>query len=154
MGGWGKSGDDIKRLELAHGNVHEPSAPLVRVDTRPTTAEREGMNLATLEPRVRRELARSLLQYLWQETDIYLDATRSTFQSDEPTGQWEAMNLDVDGESTKFSWLHEGATWVALGKVGDALLGLQARNLEPAELGLVTVANPMEYLEDDGGHRY
>jgi len=153
LGGWGKSGDNIEHLELAHGDAFDPKAPLVRVDTRRITAEREGLNLNTAEPQVRRSVARSLVQHLWHETNVYLDAIPSTFQSDDPTSQWGAISLDVDGEFREFSWLQVEATWVALGKVEDALLGLEARNVEPAEVRLVMIANPIEYLEDDGAPR-
>lgn len=155
VGGWGESGGNIDNLELAHGDAHDPNAPLVRVDTRRITAEPQGLNvnLNTVEPVVRRSMARSLVQHLWHETNIYLDATPSTFQSEDPTGQWGAISLNVDGEFREFSSLQVGAKWVAMGKVGDALLGLEARNVETAEVRLVIIANPMDYLQDHGGPR-
>ncbi len=149
LGGWGKSGDKIEYLVLAHGNVHDSAAPLVRVETRTTTPEPdEDRNAA--ESKGKRFMTRSLVQHLWHETGVHLEAIPSTFKTTEdPASRWEKTSLQVDGESTEFSTLQVEAQWVALGKVGDALLGLQARNVEPAEIGLITIGNPMEYLEDD-----
>jgi len=134
---------------LAHGDVGDGDAPLVRIETQYATAELEG-DVNTFEPHVRRSLACSLVQHLWHETGIYLEATPSTFQSEDPTRQWDVIQLEVDGESRPFSALQVGVKWVALGTVGRAVLGLQVRNFPPSEIKLVSIDNPTQYLEDDG----
>ena len=149
IGGWSGRSGNIGRLTLAHGDVQDPTAPVVRVDTCPITAE----PAHNFEPRVRRNMARSLVQHLWNETAVYSEATPSTFRSDDPTRQWDATSLDVNGKPTEFSFLPGGAKWVALGKVDDALLGISARNVELVQVRLTTIVNPMVYLQDEGGRR-
>lgn len=152
LGGWGGSGANIDHLDLAHGDAYDPDAPLVRVETRRTSAEQEP-DINTFAPLVKHSMACSLAEHLWHETGDYLDATPSTFQSEDPTGEWDAIILEVDGEPRAFSSLRVGAHWVALGEVSDAVLGLQARNLGSAEITLVTITDPLIYLEDDGRPR-
>jgi hypothetical protein len=152
ISGWGGSGDNVDHLELAHGDVYDPDAPVVRIETRWTTADPEG-DVNTFEPHVRRVVARALVERLWHETGTYLDATSSTFQGEDPTGQWDVLRLDVDNEPRRFSALQVGTQWVALATVGRAVLGLQVRNIPPSEMKLVSIDHPTEYLDDDGAPR-
>lgn len=148
IGGSGASGDKVTRIELAHGDVRDVNAPLVRVDTRHTTPVTE-RDPNTYAPLVTRSLARSLVQHLWRATGIYVDAIPSTFQSDDPTGLWERTHLPVDAEPTEFSFLRAGSEWVALGAFADAIIGLQSRNVDPSEVRLITIEDPTPYLRYD-----
>jgi hypothetical protein len=110
-----------------------------------------GDDPTSFEPIARRSAAQSLVQHLWHDTSVYLDVIPSTFQSEDPTGQWDSLQLDVEGDSQTFSSLGIERHWVALGAVENAILGVQVRNARPTEIRLVAV-DAMDYLDDDGSH--
>jgi len=153
FGGFVGLEDSVSQLTLSHGDVDDPGAPRARVSTRSTTEAKPNRGMNRSESRGKRFMVHSLVRHLWNETGVYPGGKPSTFQSEDPTGRWGKISLRVDGESTEFSSLQVGATWIALGEVGDALVGLEARNFDPAEIGLVRIANPMVYLQDDGRRR-
>lgn len=140
-GGWGGSAGRVDRIDLAHGDAYDEAAPLVRIETVTLQHDPVGMKEAMA--------AQELAQHLWREGGDH-DAVRPAFTSPDPTASWADLALPVDGRPTAFRFLATGASWVALGRVGDCLVAIQARHVDPDGMGLVTVDAVGPYLADDG----
>jgi hypothetical protein len=56
----------------------------------------------------------------------------------------------VDGRRSAFRYLAAGSSWVALGRVDDGIVAVEARQIDPDDVGLVTVDDVEPYLADDG----
>jgi hypothetical protein len=140
-GGWGSSAGKVDRIDLAHGDAYDENAPLVRIETLTLEHDPGGMQEATA--------AQGLAQHLWLEGGDH-DAVRPTFTSPDPTESWGDLALMVDGQRRAFRFLAAGSSWVALGRVGDRLVAVEARHLDPAGVGLVTIDDVEPYLADDG----
>jgi hypothetical protein len=140
-GGWGSSAGKVDRIDLAHGDAYDEAAPLVRIETLTLEHDPVGMQETTA--------AQTLAQHLWLEGGDH-DAVRPTFSSPDPTASWGELTLTVDGRRSAFRFLTGGSSWVALGRVGDGIVAVEARHIDPADVGLVTVEDVEPYLADDG----
>jgi hypothetical protein len=134
IGGFGSSNSELRNLELAHGDPHDPASPLVRVDT--TT---EG----TL-------VAQTLVQTLWLESGAHTEAMRSTFEARDPVATWDELTFAIDRAPQPFRSLRSTVTWVATGAVGDVVLSIVGRHVDPTSVGLVRVDDLEPYLAGTG----
>jgi hypothetical protein len=146
VGGWGRSGvqhpDRVRSVTLAHGDPWDPEAPVVRVESR--TAE---------EPVERIFAAQELAATLFHETGEHTGAHRAPFGPDDPDSWWDPVELGVDRVPTPFRLLRSGAHWVALGRGDGCLITVAARHVEPDAVRLVTIDDPVAYLDDDAQPR-
>jgi hypothetical protein len=92
--------------------------------------------------------AQGLAEYLWQEGGADHDTVRTAFTAEDPTATWSDLSLPVDAAPVTFRSLAAGPFWVALGRLGDHLITLEARHLDPAGVALVTVDDVGPYLAD------
>ncbi len=137
MGGWGGSGG---RLELAHGDVWDEAAPLVRIETRPPTGRPSELGI----------VAKSLAQRLWREGARHEDV-RGSFSAD-PTESWAVVEFVVDGEPVPFRRLSSAPAqpyWAAVGHINNQLVSVWCRSVAQ-DLHLVTISDLRPYLADDG----
>lgn len=139
-GGWGTSGDEITHIGLAHGDPYDPTAPLVRIGTWLLAGPMAAMTVGNV--------AQGLARHLWDEGAAPHDLVRRTWTSDDPTETWSTLELAVDAASVAFRTLGSGASWVALATIGNTLVAIEARHIEPANVGLVTIDDVEPYLGD------
>jgi hypothetical protein len=145
IGGWGRSGvaapDRVRSVTLAHGDVSDPAAPLVLVESR------------TDEGPERFFAGQELAASLFHETGEHTPEHRQPYGPGDPDTWWDPLTLPVDGEPAPFRLLRSGAHWVALGAGAGCLIAIVARHGEPGAVRLVTIRDPEPYLEDDGEPR-
>lgn len=72
-----------------------------------------------------------LAQYVWRAGIEYSDAVRSTFVSEEPTAEWDTIELPVAGRPTPYQSLRAGDVWVAIAEIAEATVGVHARGTQP-----------------------
>lgn len=144
LGGWGGPTGAVDRIELAHGDIHKASEALIRVET---------LSVRSFDyDRAEASAAQSLARHLWHEGAEH-DVVRSAFTASDPTASWDDLTLVVDDVDIPFRQLATGSWWVALGRVGPSLVAIQAREIDPAEVALVAIADVAPYLADDGTPR-
>ncbi len=139
-GGWGGSDKAVDRIGLGFGDPFDDRAPLVRVFTWRLSAPTDRLTVANV--------AHELAEYLWQEGGADHDLVRTAFTSEDPTATWTDLSLPVDGRSLTFRSLAAGSFWVALGRVGECLISVEARHIDAARVALVTVKGVEPYLGD------
>ncbi|MGH8990810.1 MAG: hypothetical protein ACRDZ7_04700 [Acidimicrobiia bacterium] len=136
--GWSSSDDVVESIGLGYGDPYDPGSPEVRVFTARLAPPRERMTEVNA--------TQELVQYLWHEGGADHDIVRSAYTDQDPTAAWSDVTLPVDGQPTAFRTLASGSFWVALGRVGEGLVTIQARLVDPAGVGLVTVHDVEPYL--------
>jgi hypothetical protein len=94
-----------------------------------------------------------LAQYVWRAGIEYSDAVRSTFVSEEPTVEWDTIELPVAGRPTPFQSLRAGDVWVAVAEIEGSTVGVHARGSEHGEFGLIPIPDLVAYLDDTGQAR-
>jgi hypothetical protein len=139
-GGWGTSGDETTHIGLAHGDPYDPDEVLVRIDTWPLAGAMAAMTVANA--------AQGLAEYLWDEGAATHDVVRPTWTSDDPTETWHPLELSVDRAAVAFRTLGSGVLWVALAQIGHTLVAIEARHIEPDDVGLVTIEDVDPYMGD------
>lgn len=140
IGGWGGPNRDVDHIDLAHGNPHDHSAPLVRITTWRLSPRSAELTVA--------HAAQNLAEHLWRDAGAPHDLVRSTFTSDDPTIAWSERELSIDQRATAFRSLAQPPHWVALARIESSLITIEARRIEPDKVALVTVENIEPYLED------
>jgi hypothetical protein len=140
IGGWGTSNDEVNEIGLAHGDLFDETAAVVRVVTWRLAPPMEPLTVANA--------AQGLAHYLWQEADAPHDLIRPAYTSDDPTAAWSELALPVDGSPTGFRSLAHGDHWVALVRTEGFLVGIEARHIDPGDVGLVTVHDDEVYLAE------
>ena len=140
VGGWGSSGDEITHIGLAHGDPYDPAAALVRIDTWPLAGPMAAMTVANA--------AQGLARHLWDEGGAPHGLVRPTWTSDDPTETWNTLELAIDGAPMTFRTLGSGALWVALARIGNKLVAIEVRHIDPDNVGLVTIDDVEPYLGD------
>lgn len=132
----------VRRIELGHGDPHDPIAPEIRVAT---TAADGPASLAYSSA------AQQLTYGLWHDGMEHTDAVRAPFADSDPTSGWEAIVLSVEGEDVDFKTLRAGSRWVALASVSPGyVVSIAARGVRPDELQLIVLDDPGPYLDGDG----
>jgi hypothetical protein len=148
LGGWGESDGELRSLELAHGDVHDTAAPLVRVHTQVTKRREQGWDLTPEQQQSgdMRHLAQSLAQHLWLDGAEHSQALRSTFTEPDPTARWSPLELTLEGTPTTFLSLTGPVSWIAI----RAVIGVLVRNLDVGPVRLAMIEDLEPYLADDG----
>ncbi len=152
VGGWGGSpaGFFPGRLELAHGDAYDESAPLLRVETVPKPSSRKLPDRASPEAEdswAIRNAAQSLADTLWHEGAEHSPALRAPFSDGDPTAGWSSLSLIIDDGPVLFRSLAADNTWVALGETDSAIITLFARNFDPTNVRLVVIDDFSAYLD-------
>ena len=140
VGGWGTSNDEVNEIGLAHGDPFDEGAPLVRITTWRLSPPTEPLTVANA--------AQGLAHYLWDEAGAPHELIRPAYTSDDPTEAWSDLDLPVDGSPAAFRSLAHGAHWVALARTKGILVGIEARHIDPGDVGLVTVRDLEAYLAE------
>jgi hypothetical protein len=92
------------------------------------------------------------LEHFWQETGVLPDDVRhAAFVAEGPgvdgTAPWATVALLVDGETTPFRTLSHEHFWVAQAVRDGVVIGIQARNWNTGDTGLVTVRDTKAYAD-------
>jgi len=140
IGGWGGSHREVDHIDLAHGDPHDPSAPLVRVTTWRLSPGKADHTVT--------HAAQELAEHLWREAGAPHALVRTSFTSDDPTIAWSELDLSIDEQPTAFRSLAQPPHWVALARIESSLITIEARHVEPHHVALITVDNIEPYLED------
>lgn len=151
FGGWGSSNGVVRRVELAHGDVDDEGAALLRVATHDPRAReshrlRRGRPFVDEQPFLMRNVAAGLAQRLWMAGAGYSEALRATFTAADPTAGWDVCALLVDGVETAFQRLSNSHQWVAVGAAGGLIFGIEARHIAPSAVRLVPVPDLEPYI--------
>jgi hypothetical protein len=93
---------------------------------------------------------RILVSNLFHAAQEPLPQFKNTYVSDDPTGSWNRLTIDVDAVPVEFRSLYSGPFWVALRQYEDCLVSIEAHHVDPASVRLVQIVNRSRYLEDDG----
>jgi hypothetical protein len=154
FGGWSESDEELTSIELAHGDAFDETAPLLRVATgRVSYAHAyRHLNLTPEEARrsTIRQAAQALAQHVWHSGADHSPALQATFTAADPTERWSPLSLLVEGQPVQFRSLIGSTSWVTLALVGDAVIAIQARSIEPDAVRLVVIGDLEPYLVDDG----
>ena len=139
----------MNQLEVAHGNPEDRQGMELRVSS----------SVARGAPELPRELLlRELAESLWHEAHhpppdlaaerfhAWAGAREREFRRRE-TPPFSHVEIPVDGEPTRFAYLAEKSTWVALGRMGYVAITLRGRNLDVSHVELVTVSDVEPYVE-------
>jgi hypothetical protein len=149
FGGSGGSGDEIDRLELAHGeNPWDEEHTQIRVEKiRPRRVlDNDTQNIA-----VEIDLfTRQQVNKFWMSTGTLPDdVRRAAFEPGqmprEPTAAWADARIPIDGAAETFRILACDDYWVAQAHHDGMLVGIEARAWPLDHTGLVTIDDLSPY---------
>lgn len=143
VGGYGGSTGRVDEVDLAHGHPRSQGAPLVRVTTHPLRED-------TPVGLVLENVVHSLSQALWHE-GVDHERVRPAFVEDDPLRTWERVVLQVSGQPVDFRYLGSDSVWGAVGDVGQEIVSVFARNVQPEGVRLVVISDPEPYINGVAG---
>lgn len=139
--GIGRSNGTVERIELGHGDPHDPNALEIRVATHRSSDP---------APVVYATAAQELVHHLWRPGMPHSKAVRAPFRTADPTDGWDDLDLLMDGTSAAFKLLRHGDEWVAIAALPDhATVTVETRHADPSAIRLVRLHDLSAYL--DGG---
>lgn len=141
--------EDVQSIELGHGDPLDSQATELRVDTR--------LLMTDVHEPSREESLRGLALALWDLSEprprgLHPDDARRWHESRErdvrqtPLPPFQKVEIPVDGRPVAFDFLSRESRWVAQGRTDDVKITLIARNLDLANVQLVSVADPEPYI--------
>ena len=150
IGGWGSSDLVLTSVAVEHGAAAGEDGPWLRVST-----ERE-RHLHESEAAIARSALRPLLQEgrlgAWPQRSsaglaIWLDGVERAARRRVARTGVERRTMLVDGEALVFATVTCGAHWAAAGRRGDLRLLVTAHRVEPEDVDLVSVTDPLTALD-------
>jgi len=150
FGGVGSSGDEIYRLELAHGeNPWDEESTQVRVEAvlPRKVFEDDNQNIAIEVD----SFTRQQVNKFWMSTGTLPDEVRrAAFATDaeagDPTAPWEEVHLPIDGAAVGFRLLGRDDYWVAQARLSGILLGIESQAWPLEQAGLVVIDDLSPYI--------
>ncbi len=149
VGGWGSSDRMLTSVEVEHGAAAGDPGPWLRV-----RSERERRH-SDSEAALARSALRAVLQgahlAAWPQRSsavlaIWLDAAEREARRAAAHATSEEHTMLVDGTPTVLTTVACGAHWSAAGRRDDRLVLLTARDIEPEQVELVSVTDPLAAL--------
>ncbi len=146
MGGHGSDGRHVTSLSLAHGDPFDESGVEVRVEC----SIREHDSMEFLRREAFEGLARDARRPPTDATpdEFYAWAHRSEREIRElPDPVWGSTEIPVDGRPVSFDVLTEGPRWVAVARLEDSFVVLDARGLSLRDVNLVRIDDASTYID-------
>jgi hypothetical protein len=149
FGGSGSSGDEIDRLELAHGeNPWDEEDAQVRVEKiRPRKVLDDQTQNIAVELDI---FTRQQVNLFWMSTGtLPEEVRRAAFEPGQmprdPTAPWVDARIPVDGAAEPFRVLACDDYWIAQACHNGMLVGIEARAWPLDQTGLVTIDDLSPY---------
>jgi hypothetical protein len=92
----------------------------------------------------------SLSQALWHE-GVDHERVRPAFVEDDPLGTWDRVVFQVSGQPVDFRYLGSDSVWGTVGDVGQEIVSIFARNLQPEDVRLGVISDPEPYINGIAG---
>jgi hypothetical protein len=164
-GGWGEGEKGVNHVTLVHGDQEDRPGPFVRVGVSSAPAfevdDQLVRSMLVRELRARRArppapppsppppLPRTPRDgkevAIWAVT---VGSSPADYEElpDPPQGAWRSVSIRLDAEAVPFTYLEEGAEWVAWTRLGDIELQVRSRAYPVEQVELVRVSDLEPYL--------